>query len=205
MADATTAGEAMGFWEFGKGDAAAKQWIADLGGYGTNAGTADKEKRAVELLTGYCGGGSSWSPAGATMTAYVAGTGKAEDVGIWAAMPADVKNAVDQSKANWYTNYQNWQVGPKGRYFMSYWYAKFCYLGDKAKAMVDILRDYAAMAPNELFADTYSTYFADPAGYNDHSLWGNNPALPADGKAFFFNNILERHPYTPPAATPAAT
>ena len=88
---------------------------------------------------------------------------------------------------------------------MSYWYAKFCYLGDNAKAMFDILRDYAAMAPNELFADTYSTYFADPAGYSDHRLWGNNPALPADGKAFFFNNILERHPYTPPAATPAAT
>jgi len=117
-------------------------------------------------------------------------------------MGANVKNAVDQSVENWYTNHGNWQSGPKGKYFLNYWYRTPYYMSAEAEAIVNITEDYASMSHYELFADAYAEYFKNPAGYTDRTKWGGR--LDAATKSFFANTILDHQPYTPPAAAPAA-
>jgi hypothetical protein len=197
----------IGFW-FLPGDATGTQtWIEELGGFPANytvSGAAktvgeNEKKRAAEMLKSYLGPGSSWSPARAAVDTGAS----ADDAALWQAMPQNVKDAVTASPAHWYSNYQSFKAGRRGTYFLNYWYARPFWMSAAAKAIVTATGDnYTAMSEKEFFANAYAEYFKDPAGYADHSKWGGS--LPANVKNFFKNNILERQPYTAPAATPAA-
>lgn len=194
-------------WFYSADAAGMRSWVSDLGGFpaqytdGTGATQAfgpAEQQRVLDMLLAYVGSGSVWAPSRPT----VGDPAVAGDTELWAAMGANVKNAVDQSVENWYTNHGNWQSGPKGKYFLNYWYRTPYYMSAEAEAIVNITEDYASMSHYELFADAYAEYFKNPAGYTDRTQWGGR--LDAATKSFFANTILDHQPYTPPAAAPAA-
>ena len=109
-----------------------------------------------------------------------------------------VRNACVQSTPSWYDNYTNFAGGSRGTYFLNYWYTRPFWMSSTASAVVAATGDtYTAMSEKEFFANAYAEYFEDPAGYNDHSLWGGS--LPESVKTFFSKHIVQRQPYTPPA------
>ncbi|MDP2313995.1 MAG: hypothetical protein Q8P41_13895 [Pseudomonadota bacterium] len=190
-------------WYYSADDAGFRSWVNDLGGFpaeytdaagATQTFGAAEQQRVIDMLLAFNGGGEAWDPARPTV--YDPAT--AGDEQMWNAMPGDVRNAVDQSVGNWYTNHGNWQSGPKGKYFLNYWYRTPYYMSAEAEAIVDLTEDYASMSHFELFADAYAEFFEDPAGYTDRTKWGGG--LDDDTKAFFNDTVIDHQPYTPPAA-----
>jgi peptidoglycan hydrolase-like protein with peptidoglycan-binding domain len=188
----------VGFWFFPTGDAGLRQWVTDLGGFGS-ATTADSDTFMTHL-TSFLGTGSSWDPTRPTFTEGLT----PEDTAIYDAMPDGVKNGITQSTSYWYSNYANFASGTKGKYFLNYWYQRGFYMGPVAEACVTATGDdYTAMSEKEFFANCYAEFFEDPAGYSDPTLWGGS--LPVSVQTFFRNQILDRQPYTPPDPAAAAT
>ncbi len=191
----------IGFWFYEIDDGGLRTTINELGGFpakltlnGVEEDFGDDAQAwALHLLRTFVGGGSSWTPSRNTVT-------EGQDpslVALWDAMPAGVQDLATQSPAHWYTNYANFAQGTKGQYFLNYWYSRVFYMSATAKAVVDASGDdYTAMSEKEFFANAYAEYFEDPAGYNDHSLWGGS--LPNSVKDFFASHIVERQPYVAP-------
>ena len=118
-------------WFYSADAAGMRSWVSDLGGFpaqytdGTGATEAfgpAEQQRVLDMLLAYVGSGSVWAPSRPT----VGDPAVAGDTELWAAMGANVKNAVDKSVEDWYTNHGNWQSGPKGKYFLNYW-SPACY------------------------------------------------------------------------------
>lgn len=199
----------MEFWYYGGGADDVLTWLRQVGSFpasyrgadGRSAAFGDAQAMEVAQMVETWVGQASWSPTRANVT-----DGQSPDrVALWNALPDTMKNAVIQSKANWYTNYANFQTGANGRqYFLNHWYHRAYYIGRRARQTIDAIgENYTAMSEFEFFANCYAEFFKDPAGYTDNSRWGGN--LPADVKQFFRNHVLARNPYRPGAAdAPAA-
>lgn len=189
----------VGFWFFPPGEPGLKSWVDELGGLGAMS-TSDQD-RFIELLDSYVGSGSSWVPARTTFTDGLT----PEDTAIHDAAPDAVRSAITQSPSYWYNNYANFAPGSRGKYFLNYWYQRGFYMSATAEQCVAASGDnYTAMSEKEFFANCYAEFFKDPAGFTDNTKWGGS--LPGSVQTFFRNVILDRQPYTPPAAadtTPA--
>ncbi len=196
-----------GMWTFSADATGYRQWIEEVGGFPSDYVDADGQSRAfgadqqalvVELLRTY---GTHAKKEMQPGRATVPNDGNLEEEAIWTAMPAAVRDAVAASPGGWFKNYPNWHTGPRGKYFLNYYYGTPSYMGPTAEAVVRLTRPYAAMSHFELFADSYAEFFRDPAGYADPSKWGG--ALPAGVQGFFRAHVLERQPYTPPGGAVA--
>lgn len=194
----------MEFWYYGGGPEDMLTWLRQVGSFPASYQGADGKSHAfgeaqameVAKMVETWVGQASWSPTREKVT-----DGQSADrVALWNALPDTMKNAVAQSKANWYSNYANFQSGANGRqYFLNHWYHRAYYIGRRARQTIDATgENYTAMSEFEFFANCYAEFFKDPAGYTDNSKWGGN--LPADVKQFFRNHILARNPYRPGAA-----
>lgn len=195
------------FWFYGGSQDNVVTWLKALGEFPKSYKGADgkdatfgeaEAKKVAGLIESWMGSGS-WSPTRATPI-----EGQAADVtAMYNAIPDTMKNGVTQSKANWYSNYTNFQTGAGGRrYFLNHWYHRAYYFGNVAKQAIDATGDdYTAMSEFEFFANCYAEYFKDPAGYTNHDKWGGS--LPASVKKFFKNHVLDRNPYKGPEAAPA--
>lgn len=198
----------MEFWYYGGGADDMLTWLRQVGTfpttYRTNDGKSgtfgDPQALEVARMVESWVGMASWGPTRANVT-----DGQpADKVALWNALPDSMKNAVVQSRANWYSNYTNFQTGSNNRqYFLNHWYHRAYYIGRRARQTIDATgENYTAMSEFEFFANCYAEFFKDPAGYTDNSKWGGN--LPADVKQFFRNHVLARNPYRAAAAAPAA-
>jgi hypothetical protein len=184
----------MEFWPEASFDA----WIQALGGYpaqftnstGHVVAVDAAWRTAIASMVESFTGSASWAPAKATPDA-----GEHPDlIAAWAAMPATVKNACAQSTANWYQNYQGYQVKSGKHYFLNHWYHKPFAIGPAAFKTIPATNDmYAAMSEAEFFATCYAEYFRDPTGIKNPQNWGGN--LNGSVKSFFSEVIVKRHPY----------
>jgi hypothetical protein len=206
------------FWYFSGGAAGAASLIGDLGGF---PGTFNDKRNdpvpftgadqaRINTLIANHSGGASWFPKASmlpatgtvvpdpTLPVGTTMTQAERDVLLWDALDPRVRNVFVQSDSGpWYVNYTSHSLGPKGSYFWNHWYGKPYYFSSTALATINATGDnYSSMSEAELFANCYATFFANPAGYNDHSLWGG---ISADVDSFMRTHILERQPYTPPA------
>ena len=175
-----------------------RDWIEMAGGFPANFRDAggqmvtvdDNWKTYLTTLVENYTNTSNWNPAKATPDTGETSDGQA----AWAAMPATVKNACTQSKANWYLNYENFQVVGGKRLFVNHWYHTPYVMGAQAHNVIPATNDhYSAMSDFEFFANCYAEYFEDPAGAFDANRWGGK--LPAGVKAFFKECVLGRNPY----------
>jgi hypothetical protein len=201
--------QSIGFWFLDAApEPSLRGAIADLGGfpatYTNDAGAVvpfgqAEQATAVDMLKSFVGTTPSWDPTRASVVTAQA----ADKTAIWNSMPAGVQGIATKSPGSWYAHYKGFQTGPKGKYFLNYWYHRAFYMSATAEAAVDAIGDnYTAMSEKEFFANCYAEYFKEPGGYVDHNVWGGR--LPGAVKDFFKTNILERQPYTPPAAAPTS-
>lgn len=189
----------MGMWFGGLDDNGVNELVTAFGGYpakftapdGTEQPWTDNCKGWIRHVISSWTGNASWSPTRGTpeegqdawVTAY------------WDAMPQKLKEAIAQSPAYWYTNYQNFVKAPDGNhYFLNHWYHRWFKMSPKAKAVIDATgENYTAMSEKEFFANAYAEYFADPKGKKDPKKWGGK--LPKDVQDFFLTCIVKRNPY----------
>jgi hypothetical protein len=190
----------IGMWYGELNDSGIDKFVGELGGYpkryedlaGKKHKFDGKAKKAVRNMINSWTGSSSWTPTRAKADDGVTPMEKA----AWKAMPDDLKNALTQSKANWYTNYESFQKGSSNdRLFLNHWYHKWFRMSDKAKTVVDVTgENYTAMSEKEMFANAYAEYFADPAGKKNPERWGGR--LSDDIKDFFKTVVVARDPYS---------
>ena len=135
-------------------------------------------------------GDSSWAPANASPT-----TGQdADSTAAYNALKPEIRNGVTQSVANWYNNYQAFQVKDGSSYFLNHWYHKPMKFSAKAKQSITATNDtYCAMSPEEFFATCYAEFFRDPTGIKNEKNWGGN--LSGSVKSFFKEVVVKRQPY----------
>lgn len=177
-------------------DVSFKDFVDELGGFpatysynGSQHAFTEQYKNDMVTLVDQSTGASSWSPVGPV--------GQGQDpqyAAMWAAMPAAVRNGVTQSKANWFSNFENFQKKNGSFYFLNHWYHTPMKFSQKAANVIHATNDkYAAMSDKEFFATSYAEYFRDPTGIKDHKNWGGN--LPGSVKSFFKECIVQRNPY----------
>ena len=192
----------IGFWFFNGRTEGIGQWVEELGGFpstyqnesGENVPFGDEEQqRVLGIIKSFIGGGGSFSPSRESVE-----DGQSEsDQMLWSSMTENVRAACIESTSNWYSNYEHFASGQRGRYFLNYWYQRPCWMSEEAVSVVKSTgKSYTAMSEKEFFANVYAEYFKDPNGYMDHSKWGGN--LPDNVKQFFSDHIVDRQPYKPP-------
>jgi len=192
----------IGFWFFRSGVNGIGQWVNELGGFPATYQNENDEEvefgsheqhRVLSMINTFVGGGASFSPARESVELDQSES----DQHLWASMTENVRKACIESPALWYSNYQNFASGTRGRYFLNYWYERPCWMSEEAVSVVKATGDnYTAMSEKEFFANCYSEYFKDPKGYMDNSKWGGK--LPDKIQKFFADHIVDRQPYTPP-------
>lgn len=194
----------IGFWYLNEGHAGLRSLITALGGwpatYNDASGTAQpfgatQQNRILAMLTDHTGSAASFTAASALPAAT--GPATTDDQRYWQAMPAAVHTCFSQSASRWYNNYTAMPTGTNGKYFYNHWYKKPYYFSANAETAIGATGDnYSAMSEKEFFANCYAEYFANPAGYNDHTQWGGR--LSGSVKAFFARVVVDRQPYVAP-------
>lgn len=192
------------FIEFGSDKQGYRSWLDELGGFPSAWMDASGKQqslhddiinRFIDQLQIYVGR-SDWSPTANSFQELLEKDPLNKDIlALWSNMPKNVTQAINNSTAYWYRDYKTWGSGPKGKYFLNFYYGRPFSMSARAEKAVDATSSYASMSHFEFFAECYTEFFADPNGFVNNSLWGGK--LPNDVKTFFTNHVLHDQPYKP--------
>jgi hypothetical protein len=143
--------QSFGWQHFPGTLAGADAWIALMGGWGANITPAQKGQMRQWLIAAL-GSGSSWDPGPQP---------HAQPGHPWLRDGYGPRVAMEQSTANWFTNYAKWYRANGYAFCLNYWYAEFMVV--KASVLDDLVAkmpsSYAAMSRWEFFAEMYALYY----------------------------------------------